>query len=688
MNRDGGGGSAGGHQGTGYLSDPENRGGANRPYSGYNSGPEFRPHNRYGSGSGPGFMNYAYNGPGYGGYSQESGIGRSNESSGIRGLEQQNFRHSMDVAYLRSMDAQQQLRSMDAQQQQQHLRNMDAAYMRNLDAQRAAECLLSTSAGSSANSQQSLPDQMYQNGPPSGFVPSYGSNAAGGFSSDPSGRAPHPYMQQGMRYQPQPYFSHLQHRTVYNGGQPYPVVMTDDLVSGTRPNGRMSPVRRTFLLLCTFDVVFLSFLWLIAILVTGNDLRLEFYAQIIKYTIHSSMFDCILVSLMRFTMCMIFYALMDISHWWVVVFTTVGTVGFLVPKVFEYSWHHDPITYDVSLVLLSFIIAWSEAWFFDFRMVPLESKAKEIWEGHGYGEDNERAPLIPPAEGGMLQRYIEGSTLYEGSVANFYSPMESLENSSDEEEEGQIHEDTGIRIPRRFKRRKNKALSEQEKQFKKLGEQMLQDAWSNLSSNEGWKIEKCLDNGDTVQVKTINKKKIFRLTGYIDISCTSLLEELYYRIEGIPLWNRNITDSKIIQPIDEYTDVTYQVCAEAAGGVVSTRDFVNLRHWCIIDGTFVSAACSVEHPAMPVQHKKVRGENGPTCYALYPVEGSPDKCLFKWLLDTDLKGWIPQSIIDKALSGAQLEFLQFLRQRAIHLLSSEDNASSIGSCVDPVNIEQ
>ena len=33
---------------------------------------------------------------------------------------------------------------------------------------------------------------------------------------------------------------------------------------------------------------------------------------------------------------------------------------------------------------------------------------------------------------------------------------------------------------------------------------------------------------------------------------------------------------------------------------------MNLRHWCIIDGTFVSAACSVEHPAMPVQHKKVR----------------------------------------------------------------------------------
>ena len=38
-------------------------------------------------------------------------------------------------------------------------------------------------------------------------------------------------------------------------------------------------------------------------------------------------------------------------------------------KVFQYQWHSQPITYDVMLVLLSFILAWGEAWFFDFRMV-------------------------------------------------------------------------------------------------------------------------------------------------------------------------------------------------------------------------------------------------------------------------------------------------------------------------------
>ena len=81
-----------------------------------------------------------------------------------------------------------------------------------------------------------------------------------------------------------------------------------------------------------------------------------------------------------------------------------------------------------------------------------------------------------------------------------------------------------------------------------------------------------------------------------------------------------------------------QVCAEAGGGVVSVRDFVNIRHWASVEGgVLVSAGGSVTHPAKPPVKGKVRGENGPTCWALRPVQGRPDTCLFQWLLDTDLK---------------------------------------------------
>eukprot|EP00091_Calanus_sinicus_P004103 TRINITY_DN14307_c0_g1_i1.p1 TRINITY_DN14307_c0_g1~~TRINITY_DN14307_c0_g1_i1.p1 ORF type:complete len:101 (-),score=31.29 TRINITY_DN14307_c0_g1_i1:92-394(-) len=85
---------------------------------------------------------------------------------------------------------------------------------------------------------------------------------------------------------------------------------------------------------------------------------------------------------------------------------------------------------------------------------------------------------------------------------------------------------------------------------------------------------------------------------------------------------------------------------------------------------------------MPPQPKKVRGENGPGCWAMRPVDGDPNMCLFQWLLDTDLKGWIPQSIIDKALSGAQFDYIAHIRTRAATILTSDGLNDSIASCTD------
>jgi len=461
--------------------------------------------------------------------------------------------------------------------------------------------------------------------------------------------------------------------------------MTDDLVSGTQHEGRMSPVRRFFLLLCTFDILFTCLLWVIAILVTGRDLTNELYRQVMDYSIHSSMFDCVVASLGRFIFSLVFYGFLHMSHWWPITATTTATIAFLIAKVLEFKWHqNDPITYNVMLVLLSFILSWGEVWFFDLRMIPLERKANEIWGTPAPKEDceresDERTLLLPPSQGGMLQRFMDGDTLYEGSVGNYYSPFETPENSDDEDED--FVEESGVRIPKRFRRKKDRPLSEQEKEYKKMGEEMLAAAWVTLNSSD-WKLEKQLDNGDRVQVKQVNGKKVFKLTGYVDISPRQLLEELFYKIEEVPTWNPTLVDCRLIQPIDEHTDISYQVCAEAGGGAVSTRDFVNLRHWAVVDGVYLSAGGSIKHPAMPPQPKKVRGENGPGCWAMRPVDGDPNKCLFQWLLDTDLKGWIPQYIIDKALSGAQFDYIAHIRTRAAVLAAPEGLNDSIASCED------
>jgi len=452
----------------------------------------------------------------------------------------------------------------------------------------------------------------------------------------------------------------------------------------------MSPVRRFFLLLCTFDILFICLLWVIAILVTGRDLTHELERQVMQYSIHSSMFDCVIASAGRFLFCLIFYGFLHLSHWWPITATTTATIGFLIAKVLQFKWHeNDPITYNVMLVLLSFILSWGEVWFYDLRMIPLERKANEIWgtqqpKDASDAESDERTLLLPPTRGGMLERFMTGSTLYEGSVGNFYSPFETPENSDDEEED--LVEESGVRIPKRFRRKKDRPLSDQEKEYKKMGEEMLAAAWGTLNSPD-WKLEKQLDNGDRVQVKQVNGKKVFKLTGYVDISPRQLLEELFYKIEQVPAWNPTLTDCRLIQPIDEHTDISYQVCAEAGGGAVSTRDFVNLRHWAVVDGVYISAGGSIKHPAMPPQPKKVRGENGPGCWAMRPVESDPNKCLFQWLLDTDLKGWIPQYIIDKALSGAQFDYIAHIRARAAALKNEGAGLNtSIASCEDTLQI--
>ena len=47
-----------------------------------------------------------------------------------------------------------------------------------------------------------------------------------------------------------------------------------------------------------------------------------------------------------------------------------------------------------------------------------------------------------------------------------------------------------------------------------------------------------------------------------------------------------------------------------------------------------------------------------------------------------VQGWIPQSIIDKALSGAQLDYIANIRKRAVSLGSGNNLNTSIASCED------
>ena len=57
--------------------------------------------------------------------------------------------------------------------------------------------------------------------------------------------------------------------------------------------------------------------------------------------------------------------------------------------------------------------------------------------------------------------------------------------------------------------------------------------------------------------------------------------------------------------IDENTDISHNIAA-GIGSIVSSRDFVNLRHWGQKDGMYMSAGVGVIHPDCPPDKKHVR----------------------------------------------------------------------------------
>ncbi|XP_059473943.1 steroidogenic acute regulatory protein, mitochondrial-like [Neocloeon triangulifer] len=190
---------------------------------------------------------------------------------------------------------------------------------------------------------------------------------------------------------------------------------------------------------------------------------------------------------------------------------------------------------------------------------------------------------------------------------------------------------------------------------------VLELTWRTTTTRPGWRREKRSDDGDVIDSRRGPSRKIFRLTGRVELSPRRLLEELFHKIEQVPAWNPTVAKSQVLQKIDENTDITYQVTAKIAAGIISSRDFVVLRQWAEKEGHFIAAARSTSNNFKPEQDGIIRAHSGPGCWLISPIEHEPDACKVQWLMDTDLKGWLPRVAVDRAIPRAMEDFMRHLR---------------------------
>ncbi|XP_023833089.1 STARD3 N-terminal-like protein [Salvelinus sp. IW2-2015] len=175
----------------------------------------------------------------------------------------------------------------------------------------------------------------------------------------------------------------------------------------------ISDVRRTFCLFVTFDLLFITLLWIIELNVNGGiEKRLD--KEVLHYDYHASFFDIFLLAVLRFAALILAYAVCKLRHWWAIAITTATTSAFLIAKVIL-SKLLSQGAFGYLLPIISFILVWIETWLLDFKVLPQEADDENRFLS--IMDAPERAPFMQP---GPL------------SDGQFYSPPESVADSDEE----------------------------------------------------------------------------------------------------------------------------------------------------------------------------------------------------------------------------------------------------------------
>ncbi|KAF7657758.1 hypothetical protein LDENG_00022250 [Lucifuga dentata] len=394
----------------------------------------------------------------------------------------------------------------------------------------------------------------------------------------------------------------------------------------------ISDVRRTFCLFVTFDLLFISLIWIIELNVNTDSIWESLEKEVIKYDFRSSFFDIAVLALFRFLCLQVGYAAFRLRHWWVVAITTLVTSAFLIVKVTTSNFLSRN-AFGYVLPITSFVVAWLETWFLDFKVLTQEASDERAYLA-AVNAACERAPIIYP---------------HAVSDGQFYSPPESIAGSEEDlDEEG---------LGRR-------AVTAQEKEYVRQGREAMSVVEQILAQEENWKFEKNNDMGDSVYTLEIPfHGKTFILKAFMQCPAELVYQEVILQPEKMVQWNKTVSACQILQRIDDNTLVSYDVSAGAAGGVVSARDFVNVRRVERKRDCYLSAGMATDHDAKPPSGRYVRGENGPGGFVVLKSSSNPSVCTFIWVLNTDLKGRLPRYLIHQSLAATMFEFMAHLRQR-------------------------
>ena len=147
-------------------------------------------------------------------------------------------------------------------------------------------------------------------------------------------------------------------------------------------------------------------------------------------------------------------------------------------------------------------------------------------------------------------------------------------------------------------------------------------------------------------------------------------------LEGYDVLREDETGSEWPDAFGRSTRVTKTTAASECGGLVSSRDFTNLKRTEKRGKRYLVGGLGLEDPeAWPPVSGAIRGRNG-HCGWVFAPGTNRNTTDVTWVINSDLSGWLSRGLIDSAISTVMIKFAKACRARVSAMTPAERLARS------------
>ncbi|VDN04459.1 unnamed protein product [Thelazia callipaeda] len=402
---------------------------------------------------------------------------------------------------------------------------------------------------------------------------------------------------------------------------------------------RIGKDRRQFIIVTVFDVCLTTLLWTISTVSKDDDWPVVFHREVDFLQpdfMKLSLFDVVasfsllsdiyfyslqVTAILRMFVLIFFYAILLTKHWIPVAFTTVTTTLFLVAKALFFFSPVQGNLPQYMVLVSSFVVAWFQLWLVPFHILPRERRYMIMPECNTCSDAPRRS---------------------EHTDEEFRSAMEYSSDS----DEGNLPA-TLIRGKVYSKTQYFEEIKRAEVRAKHL-----------LAESNSWKV--LLRNSPEVRIS--KEGQIYYMKDELPCSPSFLFKAVW---NDNKLWNKQISEIKVILNIDANTDLVYSATNPCLGGYIAARDFLDVRRAQIdseknlYEGFYVSVDSSIL-PRNGSQ-KIVRGVNGANYIRVTCSLTDSKMSQIEWIQESDLKCTLPRRIMETSMRTFFRNYMENLK---------------------------